>query len=147
MANLKSVELTRLTAPERTELFRRLAAEGLFVARVGDGVKACGGVGNITTSPAPMVLLDGRAVAAVGSRIDVGRDAHGCPACPHACVGPVVTGVPSVLENGRPVAVAGSETSSTGCCRPAAGVIPKGSGPRELTSVELQNVARRLSRG
>ena len=39
-------------------------------------------------------------VARLGDNAKVPSDAHGCPACPHTCVGPHVKGSPNVFANG-----------------------------------------------
>ena len=63
-------------------------------------------------------------LAALGDSAFVQADAHGCPACPHPCVGHMITGSPSVFVNGKPAGMAFSAAGigSTGvhaaCCGP-----------------------------
>jgi len=45
-------------------------------------------------------------------------DSHGCPACPHPTVGPIVTGSPNVLINGHPAARVGDTGVHAACCGP-----------------------------
>ena len=56
------------------------------------------------------------------SRIgDIGKvpaDAHGCPACPHPCQGPIVQGSPDVMVNGRPASRVGDMGVHAACCGP-----------------------------
>ena len=40
--------------------------------------------------------------ARVGDKSNCPADAHGCPACPHPCVGPAIVGSPDVMVNGLP---------------------------------------------
>lgn len=56
--------------------------------------------------------------AAVGSLAVVSSDAHGCPACPHTCVGPIQTGSPNVFVNGKPAARVGDRGVHAACCGP-----------------------------
>ena len=42
------------------------------------------------------------AAARLGDKAQVAADAHGCPACPHAAVGPIVVGSPNVFINKKP---------------------------------------------
>ena len=42
--------------------------------------------------------------ARLGDKAQVDSDAHGCPACPHPAVGPIVTGSPNVFVNKKPSA-------------------------------------------
>lgn len=45
-------------------------------------------------------------------------DVHGCPACPHVCVGPASTGSPNVLVNNLPALRVGDTGIHTACCGP-----------------------------
>lgn len=56
--------------------------------------------------------------ASVGSLSSVQSDAHGCKACPHPCVGPITTGSPNVLIDGRPAARVGDVGIHAACCGP-----------------------------
>jgi uncharacterized Zn-binding protein involved in type VI secretion len=38
----------------------------------------------------------------LGDKAQIPADAHGCPACPHPCIGPAITGSPNVYVNSRP---------------------------------------------
>lgn len=129
-----SIELTRLSAPQREALLRDLARSGRHPVTVGDRIE--GPAGRWVVSEAPYsagVLLDGRPVATVGARATVPADAHGCPACPHPASGMIVSGLPGVLINGRPVAVAGSETTHRSCCTPGGGWLAEGAGAQPGT--------------
>jgi len=35
----------------------------------------------------------------LGDNAKISGDAHGCPACPHTCVGPAIAGSPNVFAN------------------------------------------------
>lgn len=54
-------------------------------------------------------------------------DAHGCPACPHSCVGPALQGSPDVNVNGRPALRQGDSGVHAVCCGPNQWVAAKGS--------------------
>ena len=41
---------------------------------------------------------------------------HGCPACPHATIGPIIAGSPTVMLNGLPVARKGDPGIAAACC-------------------------------
>jgi uncharacterized Zn-binding protein involved in type VI secretion len=56
--------------------------------------------------------------AAVGDKAQCPADAHGCPACPHPVVGPIISGSPNVLINGRPAARLGDPGTHAACCGP-----------------------------
>ena len=45
-------------------------------------------------------------------------DAHGCPACPHVCVGPLINGSPNVMVNGLPAARMNDMGVHAACCGP-----------------------------
>lgn len=110
-----ATELTRLTAAQRSQVLRDLARRGLYPAAAGDRVQSKGATGQITSATPTGVLIDGRPIATVGSAYSISTScAHGCPACPHPGIGTIVTGLPDVLANGRPIAVAGSETNPPG---------------------------------
>lgn len=52
---------------------------------------------------------------------DIGKvqaDAHGCPACPHMCVGPIILGSPNVLVNMLPAARVTDVGVHAACCGP-----------------------------
>jgi uncharacterized Zn-binding protein involved in type VI secretion len=56
--------------------------------------------------------------ARLGDKSQVPVDAHGCPACPHSCVGPSIVGSPDVLVNGRPAIRVGDKGVHAACCGP-----------------------------
>ena len=56
--------------------------------------------------------------AAVGDKAKCPADAHGCPACPHTTVGPIISGSHNVLINGRPAARVGDTGVHAACCGP-----------------------------
>ncbi|MDP2728859.1 MAG: PAAR domain-containing protein [Dehalococcoidales bacterium] len=56
--------------------------------------------------------------ASVGTIAHCPADAHGCPACPHPTKGPVITGSPNVLINGKPAARVGDTGVHAACCGP-----------------------------
>jgi len=67
------------------------------------------------------------AAARLGDKAQVDADAHGCPACPHAAVGPIVTGSPDVLINSKPAARQDDLGIHAVCCGPNTFTIQKGS--------------------
>jgi uncharacterized Zn-binding protein involved in type VI secretion len=54
----------------------------------------------------------------VGDNAKVPADGHGCPACPHVCIGPGVAGSPDVLVNGKPALRVGDPGVHAACCGP-----------------------------
>lgn len=77
----------------------------------------------------------GKANSRLGDNSKVPADAHGCPACPHTCVGPAIKGSPDVFINGKP----GLRVDDTGvhaaCCGPNSWTAVKGSGTVFLNSL------------
>lgn len=67
------------------------------------------------------------AAARLGDKAQVDADAHGCPACPHPGVGPIVTGSPDVFVNGKPAARQDDLGIHAVCCGPNNFTIKKGS--------------------
>jgi uncharacterized Zn-binding protein involved in type VI secretion len=67
------------------------------------------------------------AAARLGDKAQVDADAHGCPACPHPAIGPVVTGSPDVFVNGKPAARQGDLGIHAVCCGPNTFTIQRGS--------------------
>jgi uncharacterized Zn-binding protein involved in type VI secretion len=67
------------------------------------------------------------AAARLGDKAQVDADAHGCPACPHPGVGPIVTGSPDVFVNSRPAARQDDLGIHAVCCGPNTFTIKKGS--------------------
>jgi uncharacterized Zn-binding protein involved in type VI secretion len=49
---------------------------------------------------------------------EVSADAHGCPACPHSCKGPIIQGSPNVMVNGLPASRKGDMGVHAACCGP-----------------------------
>jgi uncharacterized Zn-binding protein involved in type VI secretion len=60
------------------------------------------------------------AAARLGDKAQIQADAHGCPACPHPGVGPIVVGSTDVLINGLPAARADNTDLGlhAACCGP-----------------------------
>jgi uncharacterized Zn-binding protein involved in type VI secretion len=48
----------------------------------------------------------------------VPADVHGCPACPHPCIGPAVTGSPDTMVNYRPALRVTDQGIHAACCGP-----------------------------
>lgn len=67
------------------------------------------------------------AAARLGDKAQVDADAHGCPACPHPGVGPITTGSPDVLVNGKPAARQDDLGIHAVCCGPNTFTIKRGS--------------------
>ena len=64
----------------------------------------------------------------LGDMSSVPLDAHGCPACPHPCVGPAIEGSPDVNVNGRPALRVGDHGIHMACCGPNSWTAAAGSG-------------------
>ena len=56
--------------------------------------------------------------AGLGSMATCPADAHGCPACPHPTVGPIISASPNVFANGKPAARVGDKGIHHACCGP-----------------------------
>jgi uncharacterized Zn-binding protein involved in type VI secretion len=56
--------------------------------------------------------------ASVTDKAQCPSDSHGCLACPHPVVGPILSGSPNVLVNGRPAARQGDPGMHAACCGP-----------------------------
>ena len=54
--------------------------------------------------------------ARLGDKSNCPADAHGCPACPHPCVGPAIVGSPDVMVNGMPAIRVGDQGLHAACC-------------------------------
>lgn len=61
---------------------------------------------------------DAALYARVGSKAECAADAHGCPACPHVVVGPVQSGSPEILLDGKPAARVDDFGIHAACCGP-----------------------------
>ena len=58
----------------------------------------------------------------------VPADAHGCPACPHPCIGPAIAGSPDVKCNSMPALRVGDPGMHAACCGPNTWTAQEGSG-------------------
>jgi uncharacterized Zn-binding protein involved in type VI secretion len=67
------------------------------------------------------------AAARLGDNAQVDNDAHGCPACPHPGIGPIVVGSPDVFINSLPAARQDDIGIHAVCCGPNNFTIKKGS--------------------
>jgi uncharacterized Zn-binding protein involved in type VI secretion len=67
------------------------------------------------------------AAARLGDKAKVDQDAHGCPACPHPGVGPIVAASTDVLVNDRGAARLDDIGVHAACCGPNTFKIAKGS--------------------
>jgi|GEM_PF-1167944 len=67
------------------------------------------------------------AAARLGDKAQVDQDAHGCPACPHPAVGPIVQGSPDCTVNDMPAARQDDLGIHAVCCGPNNFTITKGS--------------------
>ncbi len=56
--------------------------------------------------------------ARLGDKSNCPADAHGCPACPHPCVGPAIVGSPDVMVNGKPAIRVDDQGVHAACCGP-----------------------------
>ncbi len=63
----------------------------------------------------------------LGDKSQIMADAHGCPACPHPCVGPAISGSANVLTNTRPSLRVGDNGLHAACCGPNTWVAQAGS--------------------
>ncbi|MGE5184610.1 MAG: PAAR domain-containing protein [Acidobacteriota bacterium] len=74
--------------------------------------------------------------ARVGDKSNVPVDTHGCPACPHPCVGPAIQGSPNVNVNNLPAVRVGDKGVHAACCGPNMWTAAAGSG-----TVMINNMA------
>lgn len=56
--------------------------------------------------------------ARLGDKAFVPADGHGCPGCPHPCIGPAIQGSANVLTNSRPSIRVGDPGVHAACCGP-----------------------------
>lgn len=63
----------------------------------------------------------------LGDKSQVPSDSHGCPGCPHSCVGPATAGSPDTLCNGRPALRIGDPGIHSSCCGSDTWIAVKGS--------------------
>jgi uncharacterized Zn-binding protein involved in type VI secretion len=64
----------------------------------------------------------------LGDKSQVPADAHGCPGCPHPCIGPAVSGSGDVYTNNRPSLRVGDKGVHAACCGPNNWTASVGSG-------------------
>lgn len=67
------------------------------------------------------------AAARLSDNGKVSGDAHGCPACPHTCVGPAILGSPTVFVNSLPFVRETDIGVHAVCCGPNMWTATKGS--------------------
>ena len=63
----------------------------------------------------------------LGDKSRVPSDDHGCPACPHDCVGPAVEGSPDVFVNSLPAIRVDDPGVHSSCCGPNTWIAKDGS--------------------
>ncbi|MCA9516617.1 MAG: PAAR domain-containing protein [Myxococcales bacterium] len=63
----------------------------------------------------------------IGDNSQVGADSHGCPACPHGCIGPGSAGSPDVYVNALPALRYQDTGIHAACCGSNTWVAVKGS--------------------
>ncbi|MEO8843389.1 MAG: PAAR domain-containing protein [Kofleriaceae bacterium] len=63
----------------------------------------------------------------LSDKSSVPADAHGCPACPHPCVGPAVSGSADVMTNKLPSLRVGDKGIHMACCGPNTWTAKEGS--------------------
>jgi uncharacterized Zn-binding protein involved in type VI secretion len=72
----------------------------------------------------------------VGDLSQVPTDAHGCPACPHPCVGPATKGSPTVKVNKLPALRVTDTGVHAACCGPNTWVAQAGSATVFINSLK-----------
>jgi uncharacterized Zn-binding protein involved in type VI secretion len=101
---------TPAAGPYSRPVFKAPGANSITLSvQVGD---------KIITKTYPVVAVSSSAYARVGDRAVCPADAHGCPACPHPVSGPIMSGSPTVIIDGRPAARVGERGAHTACCGP-----------------------------
>ena len=70
----------------------------------------------------------------LGDKSKVDADAHGCPACAHTCVGPAVSGSPTVFVNSKPALRVNDNGVHAACCGANTWVAIAGSGTVYINS-------------
>ena len=136
---MKTIELTSLSPEQLRQTLEELCRQRVHVARVGDAVLACGGNGKITSGS--RISIGGRAIATVNSTTHTPSCSHGCPACPHNCKGKVISGHPSVLVDGLPVAVVGSACVHSACCGGNSEEVVEGYGSDRFPAKSIKSLA------
>lgn len=76
----------------------------------------------------------------VGDISSVPVDAHGCPACPHPCVGPATKGSPTVMVNKLPALRVSDSGVHAACCGPNTWVAKAGSGTVFINSLKAHRL-------
>jgi uncharacterized Zn-binding protein involved in type VI secretion len=66
----------------------------------------------------------------------VPADAHGCPACPHPCIGPATKGSPTVKVNKLPALRVSDTGIHAACCGPNTWVAQAGSATVFINSLK-----------
>ena len=64
----------------------------------------------------------------LGDKSMVPADSHGCPGCPHPCIGPAVAGSPTVYVNSKNALRVGDPGVHAACCGPNTWTAKAGSG-------------------
>jgi uncharacterized Zn-binding protein involved in type VI secretion len=70
----------------------------------------------------------------LGDKSQVPADSHGCPACPHPCIGPATAGSPDVNVNGKPALRVGDPGVHAACCGPNTWKADAGSGTVKINA-------------
>lgn len=120
------IDLQDLGRTELLEAVNGMRRKGEILALSGMPVTGAGGMGIIMPDPDAGVFINGRTVARVGTNVQFPSVAHGCPACPHFCMGPIISGSTEVLCGGVPVAIVGSQVVFSGSCGPGTAMISQG---------------------
>ena len=76
----------------------------------------------------------------VGDASMVPADAHGCPACPHPCVGPATKGSPNVKVNKLPALRVTDTGIHAACCGPNTWTAKAGSGTVFINSLKAHRL-------
>lgn len=72
----------------------------------------------------------------VGDLSSVPADAHGCPACPHPCIGPATKGSPTVKVNKLPALRVSDTGVHAACCGPNSWTAKAGSATVFINSMK-----------
>jgi uncharacterized Zn-binding protein involved in type VI secretion len=73
-----------------------------------------------------LVAKDANNYARLGGKAQCPSDAHGCPACPHTVMGPIIEGHKLYKLDGLPIARVGDHGVHASCCGPNSFVISAG---------------------
>jgi len=123
-------DLKGMNEGEITAVLNDLLRAGKRVAVTGSAVMPAGGAPGRIISGGTGVFYRGREIAGIGAVFHCEAVAHGCMGCPHSVFGTIITGEPTVMAGGRPVAVIGSSGIYTGSCGPGTaqvidGIVPE----------------------